>query len=81
MRKSGTENRVSEFHRMEHRGVEYTVVQGIERDVWKWSALVSDVEVRGQAHSRSAAVMTAERAIDRALDLKKARLVPPQRPE
>jgi hypothetical protein len=25
---------------MEHQGIEYTVVQGIERGVWKWSVSV-----------------------------------------
>jgi hypothetical protein len=66
---------------MEHRGVEYTIVQGIQRDLWKWSASLAGVVVTGQAHSRSAAVMTVKIAIDRALDLKKAWLVPPDRPE
>jgi hypothetical protein len=27
---------------MEYRGVEYTVVQGIERGVWKWSVSLGD---------------------------------------
>jgi hypothetical protein len=63
---------------MEYRNIEYAVVQGIERGVWKWSASVAGVVVTGQAHSKSAAVAEAEKAIDRALALKKVRLVPPK---
>ena len=64
---------------MEYRGIEYTVVQGIGRHLWKWSASVADVVITGQAHSKSAAVVEAEKAIDRALALKKVRRVPPKR--
>jgi len=60
----------------EYRDIEYTVVQGIGRDLWKWSASVADVVITGQAHSKSAAAAEAEKAIDRALALKKVRLVP-----
>jgi hypothetical protein len=56
---------------MEYRGIEYTVVQGIGRQVWKWS--VSFVSARGQAAIKSKAVAEAERAIDRALAVKKLR--------
>jgi hypothetical protein len=62
---------------MEHRGIEYTVVQGIERGVWKWSASVADVVIMGHAPSRSAAVATAKKAINRALAVKTVRPVPP----
>ena len=63
---------------MEYRDIEYTVVQGIGRHLWKWSASVADEVITGQAHSKSAAVAEAEKAIDRALALKKVRLVPPK---
>jgi hypothetical protein len=66
---------------MEHKGLEYTVVQGIERAVWKWSASVAGVVVTGQEPSKSAAVAAAETAIDRALVQKKVRLVPPLQPD
>jgi hypothetical protein len=66
---------------MEHKGLEYTVVQGIERRVWKWSASVAGVVVTGQEPSKSAAVAAAENAIDRALVQKKVRLVPPLQPD
>ena len=63
---------------MKYRDIEYAVVQGIGRHLWKWSASVADVVIMGQAHSKSAAVVEAEKAIDRALALKKVRLVPPK---
>jgi hypothetical protein len=63
---------------MEYRGVEYTVVQGIERGVWKWSASVEGVIVMGNEHTRAAAVTAAEKAIDRAL---LGRNAPPLQPD
>jgi hypothetical protein len=62
---------------MKYRNIEYTVVQSIERAVWKWSASVAGVVITGQAAIKSEAVVEAERAIDRALAPKKVRLVPP----
>jgi hypothetical protein len=61
---------------MKYRDIEYTVVQGIGRHVWKWSVSVADVVVRGQAATKPEAVAEAERAIDRALAPKKLRPVP-----
>jgi len=52
---------------MKYRDVEYTVVQGIERGLWKWSASVAGVVLTGQAAIKSEAAAGAERAIDRAL--------------
>jgi len=52
---------------MEYRGIEYTVVQGIERRVWKWWAFAAGARIFGQESSRSATVAAAESAIDRAL--------------
>jgi hypothetical protein len=66
---------------MEYRGIEYSIVQGIERGVWKWSASVAGVVVVGQAPNRSAAVAGAENIIDRALGVKTVRVVPPGRPD
>jgi hypothetical protein len=63
---------------MKHRGVEYTVVQGIGRHIWKWSvAFDADHSEAGRAATKAEAVADAERAIDRALAPKKVRLVPP----
>jgi hypothetical protein len=63
---------------MKYRGIEYSVVQGIGRHVWKWSVSGTNVSAKGQAASKSEAVAEAERAIDRALPPKKLRLVPPR---
>jgi len=81
---------------LKYRGVEYAVVQGIERGLWKWSAsdppataavvrplpppimvstpgkwqvgfgAVEGVVVMGNEQTRWAAVIAAEKAIDRA---------------
>ena len=61
---------------MKYRGIEYTVVQGIGRQLWKWSVSVADVVTSGQAATKSEAVAEAERAIDGALSPKQLRLVP-----
>ena len=59
---------------MEYRGIEYTVVQGIGRHIWKWSvAFDANHSATGQAATKAS---EAERAIDRALAPKKTRLVP-----
>jgi hypothetical protein len=64
---------------MKYRGIEYTVVQGIGRQVWKWSvSFETGVPVRGQAAIKSEAVAEAEGTIDRALAPEKLRLVPPR---
>jgi len=64
---------------MEYRGIEYAVVEGIGRHMWKWSAFVGGAIVTGQAHSKQAAIVAAEKAIDRALAFQKVRLVRPER--
>ena len=61
---------------MEYRHIEYTLVQGIGGNIWKWSATVAGVLVTGQEHTKADAVVAAEKAIDRALAVKKVRLVP-----
>jgi hypothetical protein len=62
---------------MRYRDIEYSLVQGLGRHLWKWSASVADVVITGQAITKSEAIKEAERAIDRALAPKKLRLVPP----
>jgi hypothetical protein len=62
---------------MIYRDIEYSLVQGLGRHLWKWSASVADVVITGQAITKSEAIKEAERAIDRALAPKKLRLVPP----
>jgi len=66
---------------MKYRDIEYTVLQGIERGVWKWSASVAGVVIKGQAAIKSEAVTAAEKAIDRALAQNKLRVVPPRQPD
>jgi hypothetical protein len=61
---------------MKYRGIEYTVVQGIERGVWPWSALVTNLLIIGNAPNRLAAVAAAERAINKALAPVRRRLHP-----
>ena len=63
---------------MKYRDIEYTVLQGVERGVWKWTASVAGVVIMGQAAIKSEAVTAAEKAIDRALAAKRERLVPPR---
>jgi hypothetical protein len=64
---------------LKYRDVEYTVVQGIERQLWKWRFALAGNVVTGQAATKAAAVAEAERAIDRALASKKLKLVRPER--
>jgi hypothetical protein len=64
---------------LKYRDVEYTVVQGIEGQLWKWAISVDGIFIGGQAVTKAAAVAAAERAIDRALAQKKLRLVRPER--
>jgi hypothetical protein len=65
---------------MKYRGIEYSVVQGIGRHIWKWSvAFDADHSEAGRAATKAEAILEAERAIDRALAPKKTRPVPPPR--
>jgi hypothetical protein len=63
---------------MKYRDIEYTLVQGLGFHIWKWTASVADVVIKGQGATKSEAVAEAEKAIDRALAPKKVRLVPPK---
>jgi hypothetical protein len=64
---------------MEYRGVEYSVVQSVERGKWTWSlSLDTNTKQSGQANNKLVALIAAERAIDRALEIKKQRLVSPR---
>jgi hypothetical protein len=46
---------------LKHRDVEYTVVQGIERQLWKWGFALEGKAVTGQAATKAEAVAEAER--------------------
>jgi hypothetical protein len=62
---------------MEHRGVEYRIIQGIKRGFWKWSVETATGRKSGTSDSREAAMAAAKRAIDIALDPKKPKHDPP----
>ena len=64
---------------MKHRDVEFTVVQGLGRQLWKWGFAQDGKAVIGQAATKAEAVREAERAIDRALVPKKLRLIRPDK--
>jgi hypothetical protein len=64
---------------MRYRDIEYTVVQGIEHGVWKWSASVAGAVIKGHAAIKSEAVVAAEKAIDRALAAKDVRSSRPKK--
>jgi hypothetical protein len=64
---------------LKHRGIEYTIVQGLSRQLWKWTVTIKGMTLRGHAATKSEAITDAERAIDRALAPKQLRLVPPDR--
>ena len=48
---------------MRHRDIEYTVVQGIGGQLWKWAVSFESIDLRGQGATKSEAI--AERARDR----------------
>ena len=41
---------------MLYRGIEFSVVQGIERHLWKWTATVSETKISGQSRTRDDAI-------------------------
>jgi hypothetical protein len=49
---------------MEYRGIEYTIVQAIERRKYRWSVTIPDLGTRsGLAESKEAAAAQARKAI------------------
>ena len=62
---------------MEHRGVEYRIIQGIKRGFWKCSVETETGTKPGTSDSRDAAMTAAKRAIDNALDPKRRKHIPP----
>jgi hypothetical protein len=65
--------------KLKYRDVDYTIAQGIGKQLWKWSVTIGGLTFEGHAASKSQAISAAERAIDRDLAPKKLRLVPPDR--
>ena len=62
---------------MEYRGVEYRIMQGIQRGLWKWSVETETGTKSGTSQSKDAAMNAAKHVIDIALDPKKQKLHPP----
>ena len=58
---------------MEYRGIQYQVVQTANPTGFKWTAHLDPVRSRtGESHSMKAAILDAQKKIDRALKEKKA---------
>lgn len=63
---------------MEYRGKQFTVVQGINPDSWKWSVHLDEATIRtGEAKTRPKAMADAVIAIDHWLKPRKVKLAPP----
>jgi hypothetical protein len=62
---------------MEHRGVEYRIIQVIKRGFWKWSVETETGTKSGSTDSKDAAVVAAKRIIDNALNAKMRKHRPP----
>ena len=60
---------------MKHHDVEFTVVQGLGRQLWKWGFALEEKAITGQAATKAEAVREAMSAIDRALAPKKLKLI------
>jgi hypothetical protein len=60
---------------MRYRDVDYTIVQGRGRQLWKWGFAVENKSHTGEAATKAEAVSEAEHAIDRALSVGKLRVV------
>jgi hypothetical protein len=54
---------------MEHRGFEFSVVQALGRNLWRWYLTINDAWLSGEAQTQQAAVAEAQKAIDRAITL------------
>lgn len=52
---------------MEYRGFEFSVVQGLGRNFWRWYANVNGIWISGDARTEVAAAVEARKAIDRVL--------------
>jgi hypothetical protein len=64
--------------KMEYRGMHYTIVQGIEPNLWIWKVSLDDVTVKsGEAKTRASAITSAVWVIDRWLAPKKPKPKPP----
>jgi hypothetical protein len=62
---------------MIYKGIEFSVVQGIEPHIWKWSVSIGNSAKIGEAKSKPDAVIAAWRTIDRALQREKGSITAP----
>ena len=62
---------------MEHRGVEYRIIQGIQRGLWKWSVETETGTKSGTSDSKDAAMTAAKRAIDKRARSQKTKALNP----
>jgi hypothetical protein len=53
---------------MLYHGVEYSVVQGIERHLWQWAATVSGTKISGARQRAARGQENAKEAIARAIE-------------
>jgi hypothetical protein len=58
---------------MRYRGLEYTIVQGVERGTWRWTVTLSDGQTKsGTMRGRLETLYHVERTIIRAIASEKA---------
>lgn len=57
---------------MEHKGIQYTIVQTASPTGWKWTAHFSLRTKTGTSHNRLKAILAAERAIEELVAKKKS---------
>jgi hypothetical protein len=63
---------------MEYRGKQYTIVQGIRHDSWRWTVQIDERTIKsGLARTRESARTTAILEIDKALKPKKVKVKSP----
>ena len=55
---------------MKYRDIDYTVVQGLGRLLWKWEFAIEGQAAKGQAKTKADAIRDAEHAIDKDLAIK-----------
>ena len=62
---------------MKYLGFEYTIIQGYERCTWRWSVTLGDGRTKvGSIRGKPEALVKVERAIHKAIALKKKRVAP-----
>ena len=62
---------------MDHKGVEFEVVQTASPNGWKWTFQIKGQARTGRASSRAIAIVFARAAIDKAIKVKRVPKRPP----